>query len=113
MVKTRHFLAAALCAGSVSLATPAAAQVVPCPAPARQPPANSPPLVRCMQLVAHPVNETLVDGATYDYYIRTPRTNSAEGRWVPYDEASIQADFWSLWRTNFLDNLWIEVVDEP
>jgi outer membrane protein insertion porin family len=66
-----------------------------------------------MQIVAHPVNETIVDGTTYGFHIRTPRTVPAEGRWEPYDEAAILADFWNLWRTNFLDNLWIEVIDEP
>src|SRR4030095_13326635 len=23
------------------------------------------------------------------------------------------ADFWALWKTTFLDNIWIEVIDEP
>ena len=55
---------------------PAAAQVDPCPKPANLPPANSPVLLRCMQLVAHPVNETIVEQATYDFYIKTPRTDS-------------------------------------
>jgi outer membrane protein insertion porin family len=32
---------------------------------------------------------------------------------VAYDEPAIQGDFWDLWRTGFLDNLWIEVIDEP
>jgi outer membrane protein insertion porin family len=84
-----------------------------CPPPAKLPPANSPVLLRCMQLVAHPVNETLVDGETYAYYIRTPQPDSAADRWVPFNEQSILTDFQSLWRTNFLDNLWVEVIDEP
>jgi outer membrane protein insertion porin family len=66
-----------------------------------------------MQLVAHPVNETIVDGTTYRYHIRTPLPDPAQGRWTPYDEAAVLADFWNLWRTNFLDNLWVEVLDEP
>ena len=92
---------------------PAAAQVDPCPKPANLPPANSPVLLRCMQLVAHPVNETLVEQATYDFYIKSPRTDSSRQVWAPYNEDAIQADFWNLWRTSFLDNLWIEVIDEP
>lgn len=66
-----------------------------------------------MQLVAHPVNELLVDPQTYDYYIRTPRPDSANDKWVPFNEQSIVTDFNTLWGTNFLDNLWIEVIDEP
>jgi hypothetical protein len=66
-----------------------------------------------MELVAHPVNETVVEGQTYDYYIKSNRTDSTKRVFAPYDEASIKADFWSLWRTGFLDNLWIEVIDEP
>jgi len=66
-----------------------------------------------MQLVAHPINETLIDQNTYDYYIKTPRTITKDKQFTPYDEELLKADFWSLWRTNFLDNLWIEVIDEP
>jgi outer membrane protein insertion porin family len=87
--------------------------IPPCPAPAKQPPANSPPLIACMQVYAHPNNETLVDGATYAYWIKTPRTLPSQDKWVPYDEKSIEADFWNLWRTNFLENLWVQVIDEP
>ena len=35
---------------------------------------------------------------------------------MPYDEAAEQTlrdDFKRLWGTNFLDNLWIEVLDDP
>jgi outer membrane protein assembly factor BamA len=94
---------------------PQATQVAPCPElpPAQLPPAGSPTLLRCVQLVAHPVNETIVDGATYGYHIKTPLPNPAERRFPAYDEASILADFTNLWRTNFLDNLWVEVFDEP
>ncbi|MCC7008371.1 MAG: outer membrane protein assembly factor BamA [Acidobacteria bacterium] len=98
---------------TLAWAGPAMAQVQPCPPPAKQPPAGSPVLLRCMEIVAHPVNETLVDGQTYAFYIRTPQPDSANDRWVPYNEESILADFNSLWKTNFLENLWIEVLDEP
>jgi outer membrane protein insertion porin family len=70
-----------------------------------------------MSLVAHPVNETVVDGSTYGSHIRTPQPNSdatlGPVLWVPYNEPQVQSDFWNLWRTGFLDNLWIEVIDEP
>ena len=109
-------------APSVATAQPAAApvgppitQVDPCPElpPAQLPPAGSPVLLRCMQLVAHPVNETIVDGTTYQYHIKTPLPDPAQGRFPAYNEAAVLADFWNLWRTNFLDNLWVEVLDEP
>jgi outer membrane protein insertion porin family len=98
-------------------ARPALAQAEPCPEPKSLPPADSPVLLRCMSLVAHPVNETVVDGSTYGSHIRTPQPNSdatlGPVLWVPYNEPQVQSDFWNLWRTGFLDNLWIEVIDEP
>jgi outer membrane protein insertion porin family len=109
----RQWFAAAALAGGLFEAQPALAQVEPCPAPVKQPPANSPVLLRCMEIVAHPVNETIVEGLTYQSHIRTPQTDSTLDKWAPYDERSIQSDFWNLWRTGFLDNLWIEVLDEP
>ncbi len=93
-------------------AGPAYAQVDPCPEPSNLPPADSPVLLRCVQIVAHPVNETIIDSATYGAHL-TVGSVSSENRWVAYDEPTIQGDFWDLWRTGFLDNLWIEVIDEP
>lgn len=98
---------------SLLMALPAAAQVDPCPAVTKQPPAASPPLLRCVQLVAHPVNETVVDQATYTYYIKLRPSLPEQDKIVPYNEDAVHADFWSLWRTGFLDNLWVEVIDEP
>jgi outer membrane protein insertion porin family len=94
-------------------ARPASAQVEPCPKPPTLPPANSPVLLNCMQIIAHPVNETVVDSSTYGSHIKTPQTLPSQNIWATYDEASVQSDFWNLWRTGFLDNLWIEVIDEP
>lgn len=87
--------------------------VAPCPPPVKEPPPNSPPLVACVQFVAHPVNELVVDRATYRYYLKEGFSLPSQDKWVPYDEAAVQADFWNLWRTGFLDNLWVEVIDEP
>jgi outer membrane protein insertion porin family len=112
-VSIPRVLSAVVVLAALGWSAPAAAQVAPCPKPANLPPANSPVLLRCMQLVAHPVNETIVEGATYDSHIRTPRTDSAKNSWAAYNEDVIQADFWNLWNTKFLDNLWIEVIDEP
>jgi len=110
---SRLFLAAVTAAVTLGWAAPAAAQAPPCPDPVNLPPTGSPVLLRCMHLIAHPVNETIVEQQTYDYYIKTKRTSSADRVFAPYDEDSIKSDFWSLWRTGFLDNLWIEVIDEP
>ncbi len=109
----RWLAPALLAAASLALAAPAAAQIDPCPAPVKQPPADSKPLLRCVQLVAHPVNETVVDQQTYAYYIKNQGSISKDDKWVVYNEDDIRADFWSLWKTGFLDNLWVEVIDEP
>jgi len=102
-----------LACGALALATPAAAQVEPCPAPVKQPPTGSPALLRCTQIVAHPVNETVIPTETFNYRIKTPQTYPSKDIWSPYAEAAVLADFWNLWNTNFLANLWIEVIDEP
>jgi outer membrane protein insertion porin family len=78
-----------------------------------QPPANSPALVRCREFQFHPVNQSLIQAETYDYYIKTKNSIPENHLWVPYNEDALQADWTALWRTNFLDNLWIQVVDEP
>jgi outer membrane protein insertion porin family len=79
----------------------------------QQPPANSPPLVRCRLLQFHPVNQPLILPETYLYYIKTQNSQPDKNIWVPYNEDSLQADWTALWKTNFLDNLWIQVVDQP
>ncbi len=92
---------------------PAAEPVEPCGDPERLPPANSPPLVKCVELRAHPVNETMVPLETYQYYIRMPLTRPSQNQWAPYSETAILSDFKGLWGTGFLDNLWVEVIEEP
>jgi outer membrane protein insertion porin family len=107
-----------------TLAVPAFAQIDPCSAyePADKPvvvPVDSKPLLRCLQLYVHPNNETVIDANTYNYYIKMPRSNPDPAaqtkldKWVAYDEDVVLADFDNLWKTGFLDNLWIEVIDEP
>jgi len=110
---TRLRLAGAAAALLLGWASPAFAQVEPCPAAASQPPADSPLLIRCTQIIAHPINETTIELNTYLYYIKTPLTEPSKNKFTPYDEDSLQADFIRLWGTNFLDNLYIEVIDEP
>src|SRR6187431_1451024 len=79
----------------------------------RLPPKESPPLYRCAELQFHPVNESFVDGETYTHYIKAKPSQRSQQNWVPYDEKAVLADFDSLWRLGYLDNLWIEVVDDP
>ena len=50
---------------------------------------------------------------TYQYYIRMPLTRPSQNQWAPYSEAAILSDFKGLWGTGFLDNLWVEVIEEP
>lgn len=92
---------------------PAAAQPQPLP------PEDSPPLLRTVQ-VAFPTqgNVSSIDPQTYLYYMEVPNLRSlpSQERWMPYDldtERVIREDFRRLWDTGFLDDLWIEVVDEP
>src|SRR5262245_25942190 len=92
---------------------PAPDPIEPCAEPARLPPAGSPALINCVELRAHPVNETMVPLETYQYYIRMPLTRPSQNQWAPYNEAAIMTDFKSLWGTGFLDNLWVEVIEEP
>ena len=94
-------------------AAPAAPAAQPA---ARMPAAGSGPVIRFIQLRFHPVDESLIDPQTYLYYIQTQPSRSSDGVWVPYDEqaeAKLRDDFRRLWGTNFLDNLWVEVLDEP
>ena len=102
-------------------AAPAApAQTAPAkPAPAQppvvQPPPGSGMLVRSLELRFHPVNESLIEPQTYLYYIQTQSSRGSDGVWVPYNddtEKSLLEDFKRLWATNFLDNLWIETLDD-
>jgi outer membrane protein insertion porin family len=80
------------------------------------PPANSPPLIRSIQLTFPTQgDQSVIDPQTYVYYIQTQVSRPSAGVWVPYTEKTEQSlleDFKRLWGTNFLDNLSIEVVDD-
>jgi outer membrane protein insertion porin family len=83
-------------------------------AAARQPPAGSGPIFRTLEIrFPRQGNASVVEAATYLYYIQTRPSRPAEDVWVAYDEAAILADFRRLWATNFLDDLWVEVEDVP
>ena len=96
------------------------APVAPAPvaqpaAPRRQPPAGSGAVVSQTEIRFHPVNESIIEAQTYLYYIQTPLSRPSEGVWVPYNETTEKTlldDFKRLWATGFLDNLWIETVDD-
>jgi outer membrane protein insertion porin family len=88
-------------------------------APAAQPPTTATgPLFRTLQLEFHPINESIIEPVTYLYYIQAQNLVSrpSAGVWQPFNEQTEQMlleDFRRLWATNFLDNLWIEVKDQP
>src|SRR6185369_7161172 len=120
-LKTLTCLAGALLA-LVAWPSAASAQVVPCARneqSANLPPAGSPPLVRCIEPVFHPAGDRvgitapMVDAQTYAFYIKTQPSLRSQNKWVPYDETAVRGDFWNLMNTGFLEDLWIEVVDEP
>ncbi len=83
------------------------------------PPANSPPLYRCAQIMIHgpndPVTEvpSMIDPLTYASQLAGGWSIPSQKHWMPYDESVIQNDFWKLWRTGFLENLWVERIEEP
>ena len=111
-------VAASSLANITNYATPSStSEIQPCSALAEPdktnaPPADSPVLYRCVELRFHPDNQPLIDPMTY--YIRLkPTSLRSKKQWVPYNETNLEADFQSLWKTNFLDNLWIETFDEP
>ena len=86
----------------------------PTPQAPRLPPADSPPLVARLEIRAPKQGNVLaVDAQTYLYYIQTKPSRPSEGTWVPYDETVVLEDFRRLWNTNFLDDLWVEVLDLP
>lgn len=96
--------------------TPAPAPAAPAAqAPVLQPPVGSGTVVRSIELRFHPVNESLVEPQTYLYYIQAQASRPRDGVWVPYTDATEKTlldDFKRLWATSFLDNLWIETLDD-
>ena len=84
---------------------------------AKLPPAGSPPLVRFIQLSFPTQGDvSVIEPQTYLYYIQAQVSRPSDGVWVPYDEKTekiLVDDFQRLWGTNFLEDLSIEVVDDP
>ena len=84
-----------------------------------QPPDGSPPVVKLVELnFESQGGAASVDLETYMYYMEMMNHLSAasQGRWEPYTEDIEQIlveDFRRLWDTGFLDDLSVDVVDEP
>ena len=87
----------------------------PVPSPAQLPPADSGPVVYLLGLCfLAQGNVSLVDPATYLYYVNLRPTRPSQNEWVPYDDQSVEvmkADLARLWATTFLDDLKIEASD--
>ena len=126
----REFLGVCLGALAVFVAPVAAGEPLPnAPAVAAaaeggqlqtaQPPDGSPPVVKTIELNFDAQGgASSVDLETYLFYMEVTNHLSApsQGRWVPYTDAIEQIlveDHARLWDTGFLDDLSIDVVDEP
>lgn len=82
--------------------------------PPRLPPDDSPVLVRSVE-IAFPAQGgvSVVDPETYRYYVHTIPSRPATDEWTRYDPQTALDDFRRLWATGFLDDLSVEVSDEP
>jgi len=84
-------------------------------APPALPPAGSPPFIWIFQPCFNRQGGfSTIESDTYMYYIKLRPSITAQGRFVFYDEAAEQmmlSDFKTLWATNFLDDLSIEITD--
>ena len=84
-----------------------------------QPPLDSPRLLHNVELrFPNQGGVSMVEPQTYLYYMQIGNhvSRPSEEVWTPYTEEMeeiVLADFRRLWDTNFLDDLWIEVVDDP
>ena len=87
------------------------------PAPAKLPPAGSPPLVNNFLLCfSKQGGSPVIEANTYLFYMELKNhvSRPSEDRWLPYTDETEQIilrDFKSLWATTFLDDLSIEVLD--
>ena len=86
---------------------------------AELPPSDSPPLFRTLE-IRFPTqgNVPTVEVATYLYYMEVDDEVSlpSQQRWTPFDaalETLLLEDFERLWATDFLNDIAIEIVDDP
>src|SRR6187401_2605708 len=111
------------CGAVLAAGTPAFAQIKTChelqEQTNNQPPAGSAPVYRCAQIMPHGAGdrvtevEPMIDPYTYGGRLTPAWSLVDRNQWKPYDESIILADFWKLWRTEFLEDEWIQVIDEP
>ncbi|HEV8393458.1 MAG TPA: POTRA domain-containing protein, partial [Vicinamibacterales bacterium] len=85
------------------------------PAPAALPPANSAPFVWQLEVCfPRQGNAPVIESETYMYYIKLRGSQPSQGNFIPYNDATEQTmltDFKTLWGTNFLEDLSIDVTD--
>jgi outer membrane protein insertion porin family len=109
-------VATTCCLVLTAVAEPAEQQ--PAAPVAPMPPADSGPVFRNLQLSFPTQGEVpTVELETYLYYMESDSlVDTGDGEFTPYDEAVeevLVADFQRLWDTSFLNDLVIEVVDDP
>lgn len=87
------------------------------PAPVKEPPTGSGPVVLAMLLCFDAQGGTsAIAPETYLHYIQLKPSEPSRDHWVPFDadaERLVRDDFRRLWATGFLDDLTIESVDYP
>lgn len=83
------------------------------------PPPDSPVLLRNIE-IRFPTQGGVpgVDLNTYLYYMEVKNEVSlpSQQKWAPYTDETVQVildDYQRLWDTGFLNDLWVEVVDDP
>jgi outer membrane protein insertion porin family len=85
------------------------------PAPAKEPPAGSGPIILAIAPCFEKQGGTsVIEPETYLFYIQTRGSQPSQDRWVAYDAAAEQRvleDFRRLWGTNFLTDLSIVAQD--
>ena len=90
---------------------------LPVPAPSKDPPPDSGPVVLAMLLCFEKQGgASMIDPETYLYYIQVKPSEPSRDRWIRYDaeaERVILGDFRRLWATNFLEDLVVDVQDYP
>ena len=83
--------------------------------PSALPPTGSPPFIWIFELCFdRQGGASTVESETYMYYIKFRPSEPSKGVFLPYDEAAeqqLRADFKTLWGTNFLEDLSIEIKD--
>ncbi len=88
---------------------------LPVPLPAKLPPAGSGPVVYTLApCFERQGGASVIEPQTYLYYIKLRPSRPSADVWVPYTEETertIVDDFRTLWNTNFLDDLSVEVTD--